>query len=143
MGTGILVALGILVFIGILFSADKRKDNQDLKDNPLEKRYSDLIERLNYHAFSGKGVVTVMSKTDLNLYQTGRNQIIQINYFNEGLTIIWKYKYLQEEVVYEKRVKDIKNLDSANQTALANFINNEMINIVADHQDNVIKKKYL
>ena len=39
-----------------------------------------------------------------------QNQIIKFQYSTGHLTITWKYKYFQKEIVHERQFNDVRNL---------------------------------
>lgn len=88
----------ILGFLGLLlfrFFISYSKDNDDLQDQPLDKKFNIIINMINDVAFNGKGSVTTLSKREFNLYQEGENQLIKFQYSTGILTITWRYKYFQ------------------------------------------------
>ncbi len=133
----IIIVVIIVVVIGG-FLIDKSKDSIELNKESLEKRFVFLLEELNINAFNGNGVITIVSKGKLNLYQDGKNQIIELNYFTGGLTVIWKFKYFQNEVILEKRFRDVSKLSQEHQIKMADFIIEEMVKTKLNHQSEVM-----
>lgn len=73
---------------------------------------------INEAAFNGNGSITVLDKREFCLYEDGQNQIIKFHYSTGHLTIIWKYKYYQKEIVHEKLFSDVRNLSLIQQQNL-------------------------
>ena len=86
----------ILVIVGIVlfnFANDLNKDNYDLQHQNVHEKFATITGALNAFAFNGKGSVIPLDKRSYNLYEDGKNQIINFNYSTGHLTITWKYKY--------------------------------------------------
>ena len=84
------------------------------------------------------GKVTTLDKRSFNLYQDGKNQIIKFEYGTGHLTITWKYKYFQKEIVHEKQYDNVRNLSLFEQQKIADNIISEMEQVVENHKNNVI-----
>jgi len=133
------VIIIIVVIILFRFFNDLNKDNSDLQGQTLADKFQFLVIDLNEAAFNGNGRVTTLDKRSFNLFQDGQNQIINFNYSTGHLTITWKYKYFQKEIVHEKQFNDVRNLSIFEQQKLATIMVNEMNAIVEKHQNNVLK----
>ena len=105
-----IVVIGIVGFIFIRFFSDLNKDNTDLQGQPLSKKFAVIMNTINRVAYDGMGKVTVIDKRNFKLYQDGQNQIINFQYGTGHLTITWKYKYFQKEIVHEKTYNNAKKL---------------------------------
>ena len=132
------IVIGIIVFILFRFFTDLNKDNYDLQEQSLAEKFKFTVTSLNNAAFNGQGSVTTLDKRSFNLYKDGSNQIINFVYGTGDLTIIWKYKYFQKEVVHEKQFNDVRNLSLFEQEKIAEIIIKEMAVVIANHQNNVI-----
>ncbi len=131
----------ILGFLGLLlfrFFISYSKDNDDLQDQPLDKKFNIIINMINDVAFHGNGSVTTLSKREFNLYQDGENQLIKFQYSTGILTITWKYKYFQKEIVHERQFSDARNLSLFEQQKVAQQMIKEMNNVVAIHKASVL-----
>lgn len=116
----------IVGFIIISFMNNLRKDNMELNDQPVELKFEYIVKILNNFAFEGAGSVITLDKRSFNLYEKGKNQIIYFHYSTGHLTIIWKYKYFMQEVILEKHIPDVRNLDIAAQQRIAWALIEEM-----------------
>ena len=121
-----------------MFFVSMNKDKRDLIENPLDKKFSILIRMINEAAFDGKGDVTILSQRELNIYKNGANQIIQFLYSTGKLTIIWKYKYFQKEVVNERTFGKVRNLSVFEQKAIGESLLMEMGAIIEEHKQKVL-----
>lgn len=132
------ILIAIVIFFLARFFFDLGKDNYDLQDQSLEIKFQHLVNILNEAAFDGRGTVTKLNKRSFNLYQNGSNQIINFFYSTGHLTITWKYKYFQKEVVHEKQFNDVRNLSLFDQKSIAESIINEMSDVVSKHQNDIL-----
>ena len=133
-----IVVIGIVGFILIRFFSDLNKDNTDLHGQPLSKKFTVIVSSINKVAYGGMGKVSILDKRSFNLYQDGQNQIINFQYGTGHLTITWKYKYFQKEIVHEKQYNDVRNLSLFEQQKIADNMISEMQQIVENHKNNVI-----
>ena len=133
-----IVVIGIVGFILIKFFSDLNKDNKDLQEQPLSKKFAVIVNNINRVAYDRKGKVTVIDKRNFKLYQDGQNQIINFQYGTGHLTITWKYKYFQKEIVHEKSFNNVRNLSVFEQQKIADSMISEMEQVVENHKNNVI-----
>ena len=119
-------------FIGALY-----RDTTDLQNQSLSEKFSVVVSAINKAAFNGYGTVTVLNKRSFNLYEDGQNQIINFFYSTGHLTITWKYKYFQKEVVHERQFNDVRNITIFQQNKIAEQMISEMDMIVARHQASI------
>ncbi|MDA9309381.1 hypothetical protein N9Q21_02685 [Flavobacteriaceae bacterium] len=133
-----IVVIGIVGFIMIRFFSDLNKDNTDLQGQPLSKKFTVIVNSINEAAYGGMGKVTILDKRSFNLYQDGQNQIINFQYGTGHLTITWKYKYFQKEIVHEKQYNDVRNLSLFEQQKIADNMISEMEQVLENHKNNVI-----
>lgn len=133
-----IVVIGIVGFIMIRFFSDLNKDNTDLQGQPLSKKFTVIVNSINEAAYGGMGKVIILDKRSFNLYQDGQNQIINFQYGTGHLTITWKYKYFQKEIVHEKQYNDVRNLSLFEQQKIADNMISEMEQVLENHKNNVI-----
>lgn len=132
------VVIGIVGFILIRFFSDLNKDNADLQGQSLTEKFAVIVSSINEAAFGGMGKVITLDKRSFNLCQDGQNQIINFQYGTGHLTITWKYKYFQKEIVHEKQYNDVRNLSLFEQQKIADNMISEMEQVVENHKNNVI-----
>lgn len=131
----------VLVIVGytlIRFFSDLNKDNYDLQGQPLPDKFGVIVQSLNSAAFGGSALVTQLDKRAFNLYENGQNQIILFRYGTGHLTIMWKYKYFQKEIIHERTFNDVRNLSIFEQQKIADQMIFEMTHIIENHKNNVI-----
>jgi hypothetical protein len=131
----------IAVIIGIIlfrFFSDLNKDNFDIENQNLSEKFSIIVSILNESAFAGYGTVTILDKRSFNLYENGKNQIVSFYYSTGHLTITWKYKYFQKEIVHEHQFNDVRNLSIFEQQNIAKQMIAEMNLIIDKHKKDVI-----
>lgn len=133
-----IILIGIVAFILFRFLNDLNKDKYDLQGQSLSEKFKFTVESLNDAAFNGLGSVTSLDKRSFNLYENGSNQIIHFLYGTGHLTITWKYKYFQKEVIHEKQFNNVRNLSLFEQQKIAEIMIKEMEVVIANHQNNVI-----
>lgn len=134
-----IIVIAIIGYFLIRFIIDLNKDNYDLQSQTLSEKFQFLVDELNEAAFNGMGSVTNLDKRSFNLYQTGQNQIINFMYSTGHLTITWKYKYFQKEVVHKKQFNNVRNLSIFEQQRIAEIMASEMAVVISNHQNNVLK----
>ncbi len=120
------------------FFADLSKDDDDLQGGTLSEKFNVIVNMINKAAFNGNGEVTPLDKREFNLYEEGQNQIIKFHYSTGHLTITWKYKYFQKEIVHERQFSNLRNLSLFEQQRIGEHIIKEMEIVVQQHKKNVI-----
>ncbi|MBK7964376.1 MAG: hypothetical protein IPK10_03035 [Bacteroidetes bacterium] len=134
-----LIAIVIIGYVLFRFFTDLNKDNYDLQSQSLEEKFKFIVSRLNEVAFNGKGNVTNLDKRSFNLYESDSNQIINFTYSTGHLTLTWKYKYFQKEVVHEKVFRETRNLSLFEQQKIADIMISEMELKIENHKLAVIR----
>lgn len=132
----------IVLFILFSFFKDASKDKDDLRNTSLKEKFNVIVNTLNSEAFNGNGSVTNLDNRSFNLYEQGKNQIIQFQYGTGHLTLTWKYKYFQKEIVHEKTYTNVRNLSLFEQKKIADDMINQMRNVVENHKINVVKDAF-
>lgn len=128
----------VIAFFVIKFLWDLNKDNEDLIGKTASEKFAVIVDILNDVAYGGNGSVTTFDKRTFNLYEVGSNQIIQFTYSTGNLTIKWKYKYFQKEVVHERIFDNVRNLSIFEQEKIALRMVEEMQRVVEKHQRDVL-----
>ena len=134
----IIIIIAIVIIILFRFISAMNKDKYDLQNQSLAEKFKFIVEMLNEAVFEGQGEITTLDKKSFNLYKIGENQIIHFVYGTGILTIIWKYKYFQKEIVHEKQFNDVRNLSLFEQQKIAKTMINEMSIVIENHQNNVL-----
>jgi hypothetical protein len=129
----------IIAVILFLFLRDMNKDKSDLRGISVGQKFSTIISLINREAFQGQGKITAIDIRECNLYKTGENQIIHFLYSTGNLTVIWKYKYYQQEVIHQKVFRDVRNLTELQQQSIARSMISEMRSIIKAHQWKITK----
>ncbi|MBO6573124.1 MAG: hypothetical protein JJ958_11860 [Balneola sp.] len=132
------VVIGAILFILFRFLNDYNKDNYDLRGQALNEKFKVIVNMINTVAFNGQGIVTQRDKREFNLYREKENQIINFIYSTGNLTITWKYKYFQKEVIHERTFYDVRNLSLFEQQEIGEIMIEEMGQVVAKHKNNVL-----
>lgn len=130
----------VIIIIGIFlirFLIDLNKDNDDLQGRTLDDKFLVIVNMINENAFNGNGAVIFLHKRRFNLYEEGKHQIIWFDYSTGHLTITWKFKYFQKEVVHERQFNDVRNLSIFDQQKIAKRMIDEMEIIVERHKNKV------
>lgn len=131
------IIVAVVAIILFRFFSSLNKDNADLRKEPLSVKFSYIISEINNSAFDGFGSVDTISNRELCIYG-GSNQIVNLHYSTGSLTIIWRYKYFQKEMRFEKAYNDVRNISSIQQLKIAKDIINEVIPRIENFQNNVI-----
>lgn len=132
-----IVILGGCILLIRFFSA-YNKDNYDLENQTVDQKFAVIVNQINSYAFDGNGTVTHLNKRSFNLYQEGQNQIINFIYGTGHLTLIWKYKYFQKEIIHERQFNDVRNISLFEQQKLGNIVIQEMEGKILKHQNQVL-----
>ena len=132
------IVFGIIGFFLFSFFTDLNKDHYDLQGQSLAEKFSVIVAAINHAAFNGQGRVTSLDKRSFNLYEYGQNQIINFQYSTGHLTITWKYKYFQKEVVHERQFNNVRNLSIFEQQKIADRMIVEMSQVADNHRNKVI-----
>ena len=129
----------LIGFIIIRFITSLNKDNDDLHDKSLSDKFSVIVSALNDHAFNGSGNITTIDKRSFNLYQEGQNQILDFEYSTGHLTITWRYKYFQKELIHERQIRNVRNLSLFEQQRIVETIIKEIDWKIEQHKNLVLK----
>lgn len=132
------IVIGIIGFILFRFFSDLNKDNYDLQGQSLNEKFAVIVAAINDAAFNGGGSVITLDKRSFNLYKNDQNQIITFQYGTGHLTIYWRYKYFQKEVIHEKQFRNVRNLSIFEQQNIADRMIMEMAQVVENHKNNTI-----
>lgn len=132
-----IIVIGIIGFILFKFFSDYNKDNYDLQGQSLDEKFAIITSAINEAAFNSRGQIIPLDKRSFNLYENGQNQIINFQYGTGHLTITWRYKYFQKEVVLEKQFNNVRNLSIFEQQKIADRMILEMVQVVENHKNNV------
>ncbi|WP_159468316.1 hypothetical protein [Dyadobacter sp. 3J3] len=133
----ILTVIVVVAYIGFNFFNSLNKDENDLQHQSVSEKFAVIVNILNDAAFNGSGQVTHIDKREFNLYD-GSNQIIKFQYSTGSLTITWKYKYYQKEIVHERNFSESRNLSIFDQQKIAKSMIVEMKQIVEKHKKDVL-----
>ena len=134
----------ILLLVGyfiVKFLLALRKDNYDLRGTTVAEKFAFIVHELNEAAYEGNGSVTILDKRNFNLYANGSNQIIYFTYNTGSLTITWKYKFFQKEVIHKRAFHNVRNISLFTQERIAEAMKEEMIQIIEKHQKDVLMGK--
>ena len=106
-----IILIGIVVGYSLIkFFISYSKDKDDLHGQTLDKKFETIASVINEEAFDGNGIVNELDKREFNLYEEGKNQIINFQYSTGHLTITWKYKYYQKEIIHKRQFDNVRNL---------------------------------
>lgn len=133
--TFVILIVGYVIY---KFFNSLEQDKDDLNNQKLSEKFSAIINMLNDAAFNGKGDINIEDSRNLNIYENDSNQIVELQYSTGSLSITWKYKYYQKEVVYKKNFPDSRNLSIFEQKSIANRVIDEMKNVVFKHKNEVL-----
>lgn len=119
-----MIYLGLLVsFFIIVFLINQSKDNQELAEKTLEEKFSVIINHVTDYAFDGEYQIKQISKKHIMIFHREiSNQMIELLYNQGVLTILWKYKYFQKEMKFEKHLNNVRNLSLFEQEKIGTSI---------------------
>jgi hypothetical protein len=130
--------LGVFVaYFLIKFLMSLSNDNDDLADQSLSEKFAVIVRVINNVSFNGNAEIITIDKREFYLFEEGNNQMVFFMYSTGSLTITWKYKYFQKEIIHEKHFDNVRNLSIFEQTNRANQMINEMELVVAKHKNHI------
>jgi len=136
---GWFVIIGIVVLVIGSIAIKTSKDSEDLSGTTLDNKFNVIVNMLNQAAFNGEGTVRYVDKKLFNLYpQSGSNQLIEFLYSQGMLSITWKYKYFQKEMVFRKNLLNVRNLSLFDQERIGSALIEEMEFKINEHKNNVM-----
>ena len=101
----VLLVVCVLLFLVMPFLKALLKDKRELRERPLSDRFSVFYEIVNLHLMAGQGKLIPVEgdPRSLNLFaERHPNMLIQTYYSTGSLTVRFKYKYFQKELVKEE-----------------------------------------
>lgn len=125
-------------FIVIKFFISVQEDENDLQGESVNEKFSTVVSILNSAVFQGRAKVDRTDKRSFNLYDGSSNTIIFFHYSTGILTITWRYKYFQKEVVHKKDFSNVRNISIFDQQKIADIMMGEMRVIVEKHKRDVL-----
>ncbi len=105
----IAVVLFFIVKKIMQYNKELKLDKVELMNQNIYAKFKILMDGFNNHCFNGAGKVNVLDDKNANVYQEGSNQIVMFLYNAGMLTVVWKYKYFEKEMVYERSFPDARN----------------------------------
>ncbi|MDY3338251.1 hypothetical protein PG279_03535 [Riemerella anatipestifer] len=126
-----------VLIISFLVIKSFMKFKHSIEDENIKDKFSVLIDGLNNYCYQGKGEITKISKQSLNIYKKGSCQIVNLYYSKGTLTVIWKFKYFQQEMIYNKNFTNIKDVDEEWQLNALKIIIPEFLEQYAEHESKV------
>lgn len=130
--------IGVVVaYFLIKFLMSLNNDNDDLADQSLSEKFAIIVNMINKVGFNGNAEIITIDKREFYLFKEGHNQQVLFMYSTGSLTITWKYKYFQKEIVHEKHFDNVRNLSIFEQTSRANQMINEMELVVSKHKNDI------
>jgi hypothetical protein len=137
--TGFLIASAILVIAYLIFSFFKgvANDAKDLQGIELKDKFAAIVQTLDDNAFGGMADINVVDKLNFNLHRDSQSQIIKFYYESGALTVQWKYKFIQQEVICEKKLRNASQASVMEQIEFAQGLTREMNGKMAQLQGKV------
>lgn len=132
----VLIIIGVIFFIGKVI-VNTQKDKTDLIGKSLDEKFEVIVGSINDAAFDGEGNVRYLDKTHFTLYPETSNQIVEFLYSQGMLSITWKYKYFQKEMVYRRNFNNTRNLSLFEQQKIAESVIQGMAKKIQIHQKQV------
>jgi hypothetical protein len=128
------VLIAFAVSYVVLFVVESFRDKQELKQGGLPEKFSTLINFLNDWTYQGNGTIHKIDNYLFNLYKENSCQIIHFFYTADILSITWKFKYYQQEVVYKRDMRNARNTTDEQQAEFAKLIISEFAAKVEAHK---------
>lgn len=139
----IFIATGLILYAVfrkyLQYKKEQRLDDEELKSQNIYDKFKPLLDGLNNYCFNGKGKISILDNKNANIYQEGENQILLFQYNAGMLTIVWKYKYFQNEMVYERNFSDARKATEIGMKSALNIIIEEFNEQLSVHKSNIDK----
>jgi hypothetical protein len=132
------IIIAIVLISLIVFAGKFNKDNEDLNGQTLYEKFKIVTDILNDYAFDGVGQINELHKRSFNLGAKGSNQLVNFDYGGGNLTLTWKYKYFQKEVINKKFFPDVRNLSIFEQERIAGLMIDRMSKKIENHKNQVL-----
>ena len=133
------VLISIFIIYSLIhFFISYSKDKEDLHGQTLNQKFEIIVNTINNEAFNGNGTITTLDKREFNLYEEGKNQIVNFQYSTGHLTIIWKYKYFQKEIIHKRQFDNVRNLSIFKKENIGRGMIKEMDEVVKRHKNAVL-----
>lgn len=139
-GTTIFIILIIAFFVIrhlLKFKGEINVDREELNNQNLEDKFRILINGLNEYCYQGTGKITKIDQQSLNIYKQGSCQIVNIQYTTGILSIIWKFKYFQQEMVYKRSFPNARNVNKEWQMNVLEIVIPEFLDQYKIHEAKV------
>lgn len=134
---GMIIGIVLLIIGSIVINTGK--DNRELIGTSLEKKFNVIINMINESAFNGEGVIKEYDKKHIYLiHPVGKNHLIEFLYSQGMLSITWKYKYFQKELIYRRNFLNVRNLSLFEQERKARALIEEMKIKIRNHKNSVL-----
>ena len=138
MNTIIFIIISIIIFkLFFKFRKELLADNEELFNQKLEEKFSFFIDVLNEYCYKGLGKVTIIDNRTLSLYKNDSCQIVYLKYGAGILTIIWKFKYFQQEMVYQRNLSNARNINIEWQKNAVILVISEFLDQYEKHKSKV------
>ncbi len=134
----VVLSLVIVIFVLTRFNMALNNDRKDLQSINVEEKFQVIANILNEHVFQNNADITEINPKSFLLSEEEKNQIIIFSYSTGNLTITWKYKYFQKELIHQKQYPGARNLSIFEQQQIANDIIKEMNIKIAKHKIDVM-----
>lgn len=132
------ILIGALILFVLAIAINLGKDSQDLAGTTLKEKFSVIINMLNDAAFNGEGVIQEHDKKHIFLtHPESSNQMIEFLYSQGMLSVTWKYKYFQKELLHRNNLSNVRNLSLFEQQKIAKGIIEQMNYKIENHKRNV------
>lgn len=134
----VIVAIAVIVILSIAIG--NSKDKQDLNEKTLLEKFNVIVAHLTEFAFDKDYVVRKQSDKHIFLmHNMANNHMIELLYNQGVLTIIWKYKYFQKELVFKKHLTNVRNLSLIEQDKIGQSLVDLMNLKIIDFQKNTLR----
>jgi hypothetical protein len=117
------IITAVVVYFFYKFFLALYQDKKDLKENPIEERFSHLIYILGHSFFEHRCSSEKINSNSINIFNPEVFYVVNLNYAVETIVITWMNKYDKRDR-YEKTFYNTKNLSDNEQILMAvNFFN--------------------
>ncbi len=134
----IVVVIFFIVKKIMQYNKELKLDKEELMNQNIYDKFKVLMDGFNSYCFNDTGKVNVLDDKNANVYKEGSNQIVMFLYNAGMLTVVWKYKYFEKEMVYERSFPDARNATEIGLKSALEIIIGEFKERLDEHKAKIL-----
>ncbi|MGV0940001.1 hypothetical protein [Empedobacter sp. ULE_I140] len=134
----IVVVIFFIVKKIMQYNKELKLDKEELMNQNIYDKFKVLMDGFNSYCFNDTGKVNVLDDKNANVYKEGSNQIVMFLYNAGMLTVVWKYKYFEKEMVYERSFPDARNATEIGLKSALEIMTEEFKERLDEHKAKIL-----